>query len=128
MPGAAGAVGGAVAYSRTRRGTLGARAAAGHEGCFARALVSSPHACGPQSSNRCVVSGSLNFSQFVEGRRWWPWAREGREAAYVFAGDEPCTGEEIGCASASIDELQTNGMDPPPVHVTAYRARWLCEH
>src|SRR5215813_3682248 len=34
-------------------------------------------------------------SQFVAGRRWWPWTREGREAAYVFADDEPCTGEEI---------------------------------
>ena len=37
---------------------------------------------------------SLNFSQVVEGRRWWPWAREGLSEAYVFAGAEPCTGEE----------------------------------
>src|SRR5215813_10596527 len=50
---------------------------------------------------------SLNLSQFVEGRRWWPWAREGREAAYVFAGDEPCTGEEICRASARFYVLQT---------------------
>ena len=51
--------------------------------------------------------GSLNLSQFVEGRRWWPWAREGHEAAYVFAGDEPGTGEEISRASARFDALQT---------------------
>ena len=53
------------------------------------------------------LRGSLNFSQFVESRRWWPWAREGREAAYVFAGDAPCTGEEIGRASARFYALQT---------------------
>jgi hypothetical protein len=50
---------------------------------------------------------SLNFSQFVEGRSGWPWAREGRETAYVFAGDAPCAGEEIGRASARFDALQT---------------------
>ena len=69
---------------------------------------------------------SLNFSQFVECRSWWPWAREGRETAYAFAGDEPCTGEEIGRASARFDALQTNGMDPPTGHVIASRSRWLC--
>jgi hypothetical protein len=47
------------------------------------------------------------FQQFVEGRKWRPWAREGREAAYVFAGDEPCTREEICRASARFDALQT---------------------
>jgi len=50
---------------------------------------------------------TLNFSQFVEGRSWWPWAREGRETAYVFAGDGPCAGEEIYRASAKFDALQT---------------------
>jgi len=30
---------------------------------------------------------SLNFSQFVEGRRWRPWAREDLEEVRVFAGD-----------------------------------------
>jgi hypothetical protein len=42
---------------------------------------------------------SLNFSQFVEGRRWWSWAREGLKEAYVFAGDAPYTGEETYRAS-----------------------------
>jgi hypothetical protein len=49
---------------------------------------------------------SLNLSQFVEGRRWWPWAREGREEAHVFTGDEPCTGEERHRVSARFDALQ----------------------
>jgi hypothetical protein len=49
----------------------------------------------------------LNFSQFVEGRRWWPWARKGLEAARVFAGAEPCHGEEIRHASARFYALQT---------------------
>jgi len=49
---------------------------------------------------------TLNLSQFVEGRRGWPWAREGREEAHVFAGDEPCTAEEICRASARFDALQ----------------------
>ena len=30
---------------------------------------------------------SLNLSQFVEGRRWWPWAREDLAEVRVFAGD-----------------------------------------
>ena len=30
---------------------------------------------------------SLNLSQFVEGRIWWPRAREGLEGVRVFAGD-----------------------------------------
>ena len=76
-------------------------------------LLHKPHAANP-SENTWLPHGvplqkrsSLNFSQFVEGRRWWPWAREGREAAYVFAGDEPCTGEKIGRASARFDVRQT---------------------
>jgi hypothetical protein len=40
---------------------------------------------------------SLNLAQFVEGR----------EAAYVFAGDKPCTGEEMCRASARFYALQT---------------------
>src|SRR4030095_883285 len=48
-----------------------------------------------------------NFEQFVEGRRWWPWAREALSEAYVFAGDAPCTGEEIYRASARFYALQT---------------------
>src|SRR5436309_8591613 len=50
---------------------------------------------------------SLNFSQFVEGRRWCPWAREGLEKARVFASDEPCNSEEIHRTSARFDALQT---------------------
>src|SRR5215471_18823690 len=49
---------------------------------------------------------SLNFSQCVEGRRWWLWAREGLEEAYVFAGDAPCHGEETRRAPARCDALQ----------------------
>jgi hypothetical protein len=41
------------------------------------------------------------------GRRWWPWAREGLSEAHVFAGDEPCTGEEIYRAFARFYALQT---------------------
>src|SRR2546421_11422773 len=48
-------------------------------------------------------NASLNLSQFVEGRRGWTWAREGREEAHVFAGDKPCPGEEIHRASARFD-------------------------
>jgi len=43
-----------------------------------------------QSNHRWIVGGklcSLNLSQFVEGRRWWPWAREDLEEVRVFAGD-----------------------------------------
>src|SRR5215831_5025589 len=53
-----------------------------------------------------ITSSSLNFSQFVEGRRWWPWAREGLKEAHVFAGDEPCTGEETSRAAARFDARQ----------------------
>jgi hypothetical protein len=54
-----------------------------------------------------VKDDSLNFSQFVEGRRWWPWAREGIKETHVFAGDEPCIGEEIHRVSSRFDALQT---------------------
>jgi hypothetical protein len=50
---------------------------------------------------------ALNFEQFVEGRRWWPWAREGLEEARVVAGDEPCNGEERRRASVRFDALQS---------------------
>ncbi|MFL5588926.1 MAG: hypothetical protein ACJ8DI_14915 [Ktedonobacteraceae bacterium] len=56
--------------------------------------------------NRPWINLSLNFSQFVAGRRWWPWAREGLEEARGFAGDEPCYGEEIRRASARFYALQ----------------------
>jgi hypothetical protein len=49
----------------------------------------------------------LNFSQFVEGRRWGPWVREGLEDADVVAGGEPCIGEAIHRASARFYALQT---------------------
>jgi hypothetical protein len=62
---------------------------------------------------------SLNFSQFVEGRRWYLWAQEGLEEARVFAGDESGHRQEIHCAPARCYALQSNGMDPPTVHVTA---------
>ena len=41
----------------------------------------------------------LNLEQFVEGRRWWPWAREGIAEVRVFAGDEPCHREGTGRAA-----------------------------
>jgi len=50
---------------------------------------------------------SLNFSQFVEGRRWCPWARAGLEEVRVFAGDEPCNGEERCRALARFYALQS---------------------
>jgi hypothetical protein len=49
-----------------------------------------------------LQTATLNFEQFVEGRRWCPWAREGLEEARVFAGDAPCHGEKIGRASADV--------------------------
>jgi hypothetical protein len=60
----------------------------------------------PQGDPARVHPASLNFSQFVEGRRWWSWAREGFKGAHGFAGDEPCTGEETCRASARFDALQ----------------------
>jgi hypothetical protein len=50
---------------------------------------------------------TLNLLQFVEGRRWCPWVREGLEEARVFAGDEPCHGEERRRASARFYALQS---------------------
>src|SRR5262245_50645450 len=35
-----------------------------------------------------IKAQALNLQQFVEGRRWCPWAREGLEEARVFAGDK----------------------------------------
>ena len=49
---------------------------------------------------------SLNLSQFVEGRKWWPWAREGLEEARVCAGHKPCIGEEIRRIPARLYALQ----------------------
>ena len=46
---------------------------------------------------------TLNFSPCVEGRRWWPWVREGLEETRVWAGDAPCHGEESRRASARRD-------------------------
>src|SRR5262245_66394863 len=42
-----------------------------------------------------ALPASLNFSQFVEGQRWWPWAREDLAVARVLVGAEPYRGEEI---------------------------------
>jgi hypothetical protein len=50
---------------------------------------------------------SLNVSQCVEGRRWYASAREGLEETHVFAGDEPCHGEERRRASTRIDARQS---------------------
>jgi len=52
-------------------------------------------------------TGSLNFSQAVESRRWCQWARGGVEEARVFAGDQSCHGEEIRRTSARVDALQS---------------------
>jgi len=43
---------------------------------------------------------TLNFSQFVEGRKWYPCARDGIAETSVFAGDEPCRAEAIRYATA----------------------------
>ena len=50
---------------------------------------------------------SLNFEPCVEGRRWYPWAREGLEATRVVAGDEPRNGAEIRRISARFDARQS---------------------
>jgi hypothetical protein len=50
---------------------------------------------------------SLNLSQFVEGRRWCPWAREGLEETRVFAGYVSYNGEEIRRTSARFYTLQS---------------------
>jgi predicted Zn-ribbon and HTH transcriptional regulator len=50
---------------------------------------------------------SLNLSQFVEGRRWWPWAREDLAEVRVFAGDGLCNGEKMVSFSASVYALQS---------------------
>src|SRR5215831_19879459 len=57
-----------------------------------------------------LLPGSLNLEQFVAGRRWWPWAREGLEAAGVFAGDAPCTGEDRHRVSTKFDALQNGRL------------------
>src|SRR5215813_5971334 len=49
---------------------------------------------------------SLKLSQFVERRRWWPYAREGIAETSVLAGDEPCQGEAIRDATARFNALQ----------------------
>src|SRR6266568_1313674 len=51
--------------------------------------------------------GTLNFSQCVEGRRWWPGAREGLAEARVCAGDAPCNGEERRRTSTRCDARQS---------------------
>ena len=54
---------------------------------------------------------SLNFSQFVEGRRWCQWTREGIKEARVFAGDAPCHGTKIprACARSDARQKMRNG-------------------
>jgi transposase-like protein len=52
-------------------------------------------------------NASLNFAQFVERRRWWPWAREGHAEAHVFAGDAHCHGGKRCRATARFDALQS---------------------
>jgi hypothetical protein len=82
-------------------------------GSYASPLSKKPHAFLRLWKNKDFKAesmtkvGSLNFSQFVEGRRWWPWAREGLEEVRVFAGDEPCNGAERCRASARLYALQS---------------------
>jgi len=54
-----------------------------------------------------VKIAPLNLSQFVEGRRWWSWAREDLEEVRVFAGDGLCNGEKMVSFSASVYALQS---------------------
>ena len=49
----------------------------------------------------------LNFSQFVEGRKWCLGAREAIDEAHVGAGDASCNGEKIHRVSARFYALQT---------------------
>ena len=50
---------------------------------------------------------SLNLSQFVEGGRWGPWARECIEETRVVAGDRLCNNVGIHRASARLYALQS---------------------
>ena len=65
-----------------------------------------PVTCPCCHSDQGIKGGPLNFSQFVEGRGWWPWTREGLKEAYVLAGDEPCAGEETYRAPTRFYALQ----------------------
>src|SRR5215470_19568976 len=62
--------------------------------------------CPSRRDHAACMGGSLNFSQFVEGRGWWPWAQEGLKEADVLAGDEPCAGEETYRAPTRFYALQ----------------------
>jgi hypothetical protein len=49
----------------------------------------------------------LDFYQFIEGRRWWTYARQGIEETRLSTGDGLGNGEEIRSASASVDTRQS---------------------
>jgi hypothetical protein len=68
--------------------------------------------CGVEVEGGCLpahdwILNSLNLSQFVEGRKWWPWAREALEEVHVFAGDGLGNEEKRVSFSASIYALQS---------------------
>src|SRR5713101_1599890 len=60
----------------------------------------------PGQRGEPVQRTSIKVWQFVEGRRWCPWAGGGFEKARVCAGDQSCHGEERRCASARCDARQ----------------------
>jgi hypothetical protein len=70
------------------------------------AFLASHSTCADCGAPRKVKGYPLNVEQFGEGRRWCPWARGGLKEAHVFAGDQPCNGEETHPVRARFDALQ----------------------
>ncbi len=70
------------------------------------AFLASHSTCADCGAPRKVKGYPLNLEQFGVGRRWCPWARGGLKEAHVFAGDQPCNGEETHHVLASFDALQ----------------------
>src|SRR5262249_27678967 len=56
------------------------------------------------------IRGSLNLSQFVEGRRWCPQAREGIEETRVVAGNELYNNVEIHRTCPRFYALQSGRL------------------
>jgi hypothetical protein len=61
----------------------------------------------PGGITQSAIVGVALFIAVCRRSERRPWAREDLEDADVFAGDAPCTGEEIYRASARLYALQT---------------------
>src|SRR6266849_9439087 len=78
-------------------------------GCVQAKQVLFPHRVYHASLSAGSAS-QTRVAQFIavcRRSKRWPWAREGLEEARVFAGDEPCNGEEIRRAPARFYALQS---------------------